>query len=183
MTAPTPLTIDQVLAIPAEDRERIYREYRGEAEYQYQCVASRTSHNAAKHADRLRAAGRDHQADSAEREHEERQKSYDDLVHTKFLLAILTGRYDFALREGRPAGSSSDAARSVEITRASAARAAEIGVTIHPPEGQWLSPDEAAALTSTSASSWRNRAAAGKIPGAFKKGKQWLIPRATVTDR
>lgn len=46
--------------------------------------------------------------------------------------------------------------------------------------GEWLTPAEAAAITGTSASGWRNRAAAGKLPGAFKKGKQWLIPSASV---
>lgn len=43
-----------------------------------------------------------------------------------------------------------------------------------------LTPAEAADETDTSESSWRNRAAAGEIPGAFKKGKQWLIPRSAV---
>jgi len=35
---------------------------------------------------------------------------------------------------------------------------------------------EMAALRGGSASAWRKRCAAGKIPGAFKKGKTWLIP-------
>jgi hypothetical protein len=39
-----------------------------------------------------------------------------------------------------------------------------------------VTPAEAAELTGTSESGWRNRAAAGDVPGAFKKGKQWLIP-------
>lgn len=43
-------------------------------------------------------------------------------------------------------------------------------------EPTMLTPAEIAVKTGTSESSWRNRAAAGKIPGAFKKGKQWLIP-------
>lgn len=43
-----------------------------------------------------------------------------------------------------------------------------------------LTPAEAAELTNTHESGWRNRAAAGEIPGAFKKGKQWLIPRSAV---
>ncbi len=41
---------------------------------------------------------------------------------------------------------------------------------------QYVTPNEAAAFTGTAESSWRNRAAAGEIPGAVKKGKQWLIP-------
>lgn len=47
--------------------------------------------------------------------------------------------------------------------------------------GAWYTPVEAAALTGTSESGWRNRAAAGKIAGAIKKGKQWLIPANAVT--
>lgn len=49
--------------------------------------------------------------------------------------------------------------------------------------GQWLTPNEAAAMTGTASSGWRNRAAAGKIPGAVKKGSQWLIPAAAVVMR
>jgi hypothetical protein len=45
---------------------------------------------------------------------------------------------------------------------------------------KWLTPAEAAALTGTSESSWRNRCAAGQVEGAFKKGKQWIIPHASV---
>lgn len=43
-----------------------------------------------------------------------------------------------------------------------------------------LTPAEAAAFFGGAESSWRNRAASGEIPGVFKKGKQWLIPRHTV---
>jgi len=43
-----------------------------------------------------------------------------------------------------------------------------------------LTPAEAAKQTGTSESYWRNHAAAGNIPGAQKKGKQWLIPRAWI---
>ncbi|MCE7937761.1 MAG: DNA-binding protein [Chloroflexi bacterium CFX6] len=44
----------------------------------------------------------------------------------------------------------------------------------------YLTPAEAAALTGTSESGWRNKAASGSIPGAVKKGKQWLLPRAAL---
>lgn len=44
----------------------------------------------------------------------------------------------------------------------------------------FVTPGEAAVLTGTAESGWRNRAAAGKIPGAVKKGKQWLIPRSAI---
>lgn len=44
----------------------------------------------------------------------------------------------------------------------------------------WITPVEIARQTETSESYWRNAAAAGKLAGAAKKGKQWLIPRATV---
>jgi len=40
----------------------------------------------------------------------------------------------------------------------------------------YLTPQEAAELTDTHESGWRNKAAAGEIEGAIKKGKQWLIP-------
>lgn len=45
----------------------------------------------------------------------------------------------------------------------------------------FVTPGEAAVLTGTAESGWRNRASAGKIPGAVKKGKQWLIPRAAIS--
>jgi hypothetical protein len=43
-----------------------------------------------------------------------------------------------------------------------------------------LTPAEIAEITSTSESSWRNRAAAGELVGAVKRGRQWLIPRAVI---
>lgn len=43
-----------------------------------------------------------------------------------------------------------------------------------------LTPAEVAAATGTHESTWRNRCARGEIPGAFKKGKQWLIPRSIL---
>lgn len=46
-----------------------------------------------------------------------------------------------------------------------------------------VTPAEAAEATNTSESYWRNRAAAGDIPGAYKKGKQWLLPRAAVESK
>lgn len=46
-----------------------------------------------------------------------------------------------------------------------------------------LTPAEAAALTNGAESTWRNMAANGELPGAFKKGKQWLIPRSVVLSR
>lgn len=45
-------------------------------------------------------------------------------------------------------------------------------------EDTTLTPVEAAERTGTSESGWRNRAAAGLVPGARKVGKQWLIPSA-----
>lgn len=44
----------------------------------------------------------------------------------------------------------------------------------------YLTPVEIADATGTAESTWRNKAAAGEIPGAVKKGKQWLIPRWAV---
>ena len=43
-----------------------------------------------------------------------------------------------------------------------------------------LTPAEVAASTDTAESGWRNKAAAGLIPGAVKKGKQWLLPRSVL---
>lgn len=47
----------------------------------------------------------------------------------------------------------------------------------------WLTPQEVAEATGTSDSQWRNKAAAGDIPGAIKKGKQWLLPRSVLNKR
>lgn len=44
----------------------------------------------------------------------------------------------------------------------------------------WMTPQEVAEATDTSDSQWRNKAAAGNIPGAVKKGKQWLLPRSVL---
>jgi hypothetical protein len=41
-------------------------------------------------------------------------------------------------------------------------------------------PAELALATGTAESSWRNKAAAGAIPGAVKRGKQWLLPRSVL---
>lgn len=46
-----------------------------------------------------------------------------------------------------------------------------------------LTPVEIADATGTAESTWRNKAAAGKIPGAIKKGKQWLLPRSILRSR
>ena len=46
----------------------------------------------------------------------------------------------------------------------------------------YLTPNEIADATGTAESGSRNKAAAGEIPGAVKKGKQWLIPRWAVRD-
>jgi len=43
-----------------------------------------------------------------------------------------------------------------------------------------VTPAEVAAATGTGESTWRNRAAAGDIPGALMKGKQWLLPADTL---
>lgn len=43
-----------------------------------------------------------------------------------------------------------------------------------------MTPAEVAEATGTAESGWRNKAAAGAIPGAIKKGKQWLLPRSVL---
>ena len=45
---------------------------------------------------------------------------------------------------------------------------------------EFVTPAEVAEATGTAESGWRNKAAAGAIPGAFKKGKQWLLPRSVL---
>lgn len=45
------------------------------------------------------------------------------------------------------------------------------------PVEELLTPVEMAELTGTAESTWRNKASAGQLPGAIKKGKQWLIPQ------
>jgi excisionase family DNA binding protein len=46
-----------------------------------------------------------------------------------------------------------------------------------------LTPVEAAEMTGYSEEHWRQLAWRGKIPGAMKKGKQWLLPRAIVEEQ
>lgn len=43
-------------------------------------------------------------------------------------------------------------------------------------EQVWFSPAEAAERLDMAESTFRNKAAAGEIPGAQKKGKQWILP-------
>lgn len=45
-----------------------------------------------------------------------------------------------------------------------------------------LTPAEIAAATGTAESTWRNKAAAGELAGAVKRGKQWLIPERILID-
>lgn len=45
-----------------------------------------------------------------------------------------------------------------------------------------MTPAELAAATGTAESTWRNKAAAGEIAGAIKRGKQWLIPERVLLD-
>lgn len=47
---------------------------------------------------------------------------------------------------------------------------------------EFLTPAEIAKQTGTAESGWRNKAAAGQLPGSIKKGKQWLIPKRHVKD-
>ena len=44
----------------------------------------------------------------------------------------------------------------------------------------FMSPVSAAKLTGLAESWWRNKCAANNIPGAFKIGKQWIIPVEAV---
>lgn len=41
-------------------------------------------------------------------------------------------------------------------------------------------PSELALVTETAESTWRKYAATGAVPGAVKKGKQWLLPKSVL---
>lgn len=43
-----------------------------------------------------------------------------------------------------------------------------------------ITPVQAAEVSGNAESAWRNRAAAGDIPGAWKAGKQWLLPVSVI---
>jgi len=47
----------------------------------------------------------------------------------------------------------------------------------------FFTPAEVAEKTGTAESTWRNKAAAGEIPGAIKKGKQWLLPQTALRSQ
>jgi hypothetical protein len=88
----------------------------------------------------------------------------------------------------RGATTNADPVWEEEDSAAFADLAAACGVDLAPAApavdaDKWLTPAEAAELTDTSESHWRNRCASGQVAGAFKKGKQWLIPRATVAGQ
>jgi len=48
------------------------------------------------------------------------------------------------------------------------------------PSSDYLTPVEAEEVTGVVAATWRKRAGHGLVPGAVKKGKQWLLPRAVA---
>jgi len=48
------------------------------------------------------------------------------------------------------------------------------------PADEWLTPVQVAEMTHTTESGWRNKCAAGAIPGAIKRGKQWLLPKSIL---
>lgn len=47
-------------------------------------------------------------------------------------------------------------------------------------QDEMLTPAEVAEQTGTSESQWRNKAAAGEIPGAAKSGGTWMLPRSVL---
>jgi len=47
----------------------------------------------------------------------------------------------------------------------------------------FITPAEIAEQTNTAESGWRNRAAAGEFPSAYKAGKTWLIPVGILRSR
>lgn len=48
---------------------------------------------------------------------------------------------------------------------------------------EMLTPAEIAEATGTAESTWRNKAAGRRIPGATKRGKQWLLPRSVICSQ
>jgi hypothetical protein len=46
----------------------------------------------------------------------------------------------------------------------------------------YLTPAEISQITETAESTWRNKASNGEIPGAIKKGKQWLLPVSSIRN-
>lgn len=44
----------------------------------------------------------------------------------------------------------------------------------------YLTTAQAAALTGAAVPTWTNRARAGRIPGAVRVGRDWLLPREAV---
>jgi hypothetical protein len=80
-----------------------------------------------------RGTGHDRQAERMEMELERDRAAYDETVFAKFLLAIVLGRYDFALGEGRSPGSDSRPGRQARIDHAAASRRAllTVGTPIH----------------------------------------------------
>ena len=46
---------------------------------------------------------------------------------------------------------------------------------------EYLTLEEVTEITTMSARTWREKAAKGRVPGATKKGKTWLIPKSYIT--
>ena len=91
-----------VFEIEPSEREQTYRKMRDELSQEYSVhVGPSAQRNAAHQIAKQRAAGGHHEraADSQEKHMEDDIGNYDQGVHEKYLLAILTGRYDNGLQE------------------------------------------------------------------------------------
>lgn len=114
----------------------------------------------------------------------DRKHSFHGVIDAEAILAdfrtVLTG---IAAADPRLAATDDDLLWLADALRgpdAALTRALLILHTQLTPADDWLTPAEVAALTDTAESGWRNKAAAGDIPGAVKKGKQWLLPRSIL---
>ena len=91
-----------VFEIDPAEREQTYRDLRDALAQDYSIhVGPHQQRNARHQITKQRAAGghHEHAADSQEQRLERDISEYDEGVHEKYLLAILTGRYDHALQE------------------------------------------------------------------------------------
>ena len=120
-----------VFEIEPENREQAYRDLRAQLESDYAGhVGPSMQRNRRHQISKMRgAAGHERQADTAEEMLERDVDDYDQGVHNKFVLAILTGRYDSAVldpKNPRSPGSSTNQTWDAEIKQATEIRQNEM---------------------------------------------------------
>ncbi|MBE0522210.1 MAG: hypothetical protein IBX39_08125 [Candidatus Methanoperedenaceae archaeon] len=123
-----------IFDIEPKNRETEYRKLRDELAQMYSVHVGPTARRNATHQiAKQRGAGGHHavMADSQEKRLEHDISEYDEGVHQKHLLAILTGKYDHALNElANPAKvwSNTFPRHNEEIVRAAKIRLEELGI-------------------------------------------------------